>query len=58
MKTIPAQFSPSSAWHRIWENPEVKVITVFLLVAALAGLCMAIYCPLLTDIYAAPISVT
>jgi hypothetical protein len=44
--------------RRIWENPELKVIIVFSLIAAFAALCVAIYFPLPEDIHSAPMNIT
>jgi hypothetical protein len=49
--------SQTHSWRRIWENPEVKVITAFSLIAVLGvlvALCMETCYPLPEVIYAVP----
>jgi hypothetical protein len=53
--------SQTYSWRRIWENPEVKVITAFSLIAmlgVLVALYMATHFPLPEAIYAAPMTIT
>jgi hypothetical protein len=63
VKTIIAAFLSTLAVRDtrsavFFEISPITVIIAFSLIAVLAALCMAIYCPLPKDIYAAPMNVT